>query len=141
MAALSPQGPEGFGAYDTEPNWEMESGDNTWRGITIPTFTLIGEAEMNGVAGIESGMCDECFRAENWRLFPYLRSPSDGQRYTSIIAGGTHSDLGSGGSVDIKRYLAFNTRIFFDIYLRGDSRERESLGYAEAVADVDHRQK
>jgi len=141
MAALSPQGSGGFGAYDTELDWQMESADNTWRVIEIPTFTLIGEAEMNGVAGIESGMCADCFRGENWRLFPYLRSPSDGQRHTSIIAGGTHSDLGSGGSADIKRYLAFNTRIFFDIYLRGDTSEREALGNAEAVADIEYREK
>ena len=150
MVALSPQGPGGFGAFDAvcdggdgmcpEDGWQQVSEENTWRGIDIPTFHLIGAREMDGVVGIERGN-EASFRAVNWRLYPYIRAPADGRRYLSVLPNGTHGHLGNGGSAAQKRYLAINTRLFFDAYLRDDANAVEDIGRAEWIEGVEHRRK
>ncbi|MEL6179780.1 MAG: hypothetical protein AAFS10_12550, partial [Myxococcota bacterium] len=81
IVALSPQGWGGFGAFDEAQALDQPSEDNSWRVVMIPAYTLIGELEMDGVAGVEDlDRCPECFRAQGWRRFPFERYPADGRR-------------------------------------------------------------
>ena len=103
IVPISPQGAGGFGAFDRGPE------DNTWRTVTVPVLTYIGETEKNGPAGQ--------FEAEDWRLQPFERYPEAGDAFMAVLPGQDHSQMGSGGSVEVQAYIANNARLFFDVYV------------------------
>jgi len=142
FAALSPQGFGGFGTFDAEEDITKTSTSNSWMDINIPAFNLIGERELDGIVGIENPQnCPECFRADDWRLFPYMRYPADGTKYVAVLPGQTHSDLGNQGAEAVKKYIAENTRVFFDVYLKGETNRQSEIGQKSAVSNIDFRSK
>ena len=72
---------------------------------------------------------------------PYIRVPTDGRRYASVLPEATHADLGSRGSRRIQAYIATNSRLFFDMYLGGDESARDEIGRAQWIEGIDHRRK
>ncbi len=108
ICAFSPQGPGGFGAYDNGPS------DNTWRVITIPTCSFVGAVEKDGSVGEGNSM-------EDWRLFPFMRYSTVRDQYLSVLPGQDHGDIGGSGSPEVQAFLAQNSRVFFDVYLRGQT--------------------
>lgn len=126
IVPLSPQGPGQFGAFDAEPDLSLPSNDNSWASVTIPAYNLVGELEQNGPVGDPD-------RAENWRLFPFERYPLTGDKFLSILLGQNHDDLGNGGTPEVQRFIARNTRRFFDGYLRGRTDSLCAIGFTDAL--------
>ena len=142
FAALSPQGFGGMGSFDVAQDITNTSTANSWMNIDVPAFGLIGEAEMDGVVGVENLQnCPDCFRATDWRLFPFERYPSDGTKFVAVLPNATHLDLGNGGSNAIKNYIAKNTRLFFDVYLKGYAERKSQIGQVDGVAGIVFRAK
>jgi hypothetical protein len=126
IVPLSPQGPGNFGAYDTEPDLSRPSTDNSWASVTIPAYNLVGSLEKDGPLGDPD-------LAENWRLFPFERYPLQGDKHLSVIPGQDHGDMGNGGSAEVQRFIARNTRLFFDVYLRARTDSVCSIGQVDAL--------
>ncbi len=127
IVTLSPQGWGQFGAFDEEENYEAISQDNSWQSVEVPVLSLIGEREMDGVAGVESNI-PGTYRTENWRLIPFARYPSDGTRHACTLPGQTHVDLGGSADNAVNTHVALNARLFFDVYLNGKTSSREQIG-------------
>lgn len=127
IVALSPQGWEGFGAFDQEYNLSKPSADNSWKSIQIPSYCLIGSEEKDGEEG--------GFKATDWRLTPFYRYPSDGQRYLAVIPGQTHSDMAS-STPEVNAYIAQNTRLFFDVYLKQQMELKDQIGELSKISGV-----
>lgn len=130
IVALSPQGWDGFGAFDVEHDIANASADNSWSVVTIPAYNIIGALEMNVRAGT--------FMGEQWRRFPFVRYPSDGTKYLSVIPGQNHSDIGGNGSDEVDTFIAVNSRAFFDVYLRNDTTNANSIGHLELIAGTEN---
>ncbi|MEM1166146.1 MAG: hypothetical protein AAGI30_07630 [Planctomycetota bacterium] len=128
IAGLSPQGDSQFGAFD----FGVE--ENTWRPITIPVYTLIGELELDANAL-------GAFRGEDWRLQPFQRSTITTPKYTTILPGAGHSTLWSSGTPEEDAYIAQSTRVFFDIHLRGEPIPPREIGAQLAYPGLEHRVK
>jgi hypothetical protein len=129
FVALSPQGWDGFGAYDDEHDVSQPSSNNSWSVVTIPAFNIIGALEMNVRAGQ--------FMGDQWRRFPFVRYPSDGTKHLSILPGQNHGDIGDNGPDQVKTFIAVNTRTFFEVYLRGQSAKASSIGHLETATGVE----
>ena len=56
---------------------------------------------------------------EGWRLEPFERYPAHEAKYQSIIPGGCHYTLAGFGTPEQLSYAAENSRVFFDVYLKG----------------------
>lgn len=108
VAPISPQGGDQFGAIDES------SENNTWVPISIPVFDLVGGDEVDGNA-------NGSLQQEGWRLIPFERFSTTGDKYQAVLANQDHSDMGSFGSPEVMDYIAINTRAFFDVYVRGDA--------------------
>lgn len=125
IVPLSPQGPGSFGAYDAEPDLSRPSTDNSWASVTIPAYNLVGALEKDGPLGDPD-------LTENWRLFPFERYPLEGDKLLSLIPGQDHGDMGNGGSAEVQRFIARNTRLFFDAYLRAKTDSVCAIGFVDA---------
>jgi hypothetical protein len=115
ICPFSPQGPGGFGAFDNGPS------SNTWGGMTIPTYSFVGSLEKDGSVGEGNSM-------ENWRLFPFMRYSTNSDHYLSVLPGQDHGDIGGGGSPEVLAFLAQNSRVFFDVYLKGQTHKVCDIG-------------
>lgn len=115
-AVLSPQGQDKYGTYDNGPT------DNTWMNIAPPMFNLIGEGEVDGDCSPEE------FVEDGWRLQPYQRYPNHNPKYQSIVPDGCHASLAGWGSEEQLAYIAINTSIFFDAYLKNDTGALPDIG-------------
>ncbi|MEZ5669463.1 MAG: hypothetical protein R3F55_18900 [Alphaproteobacteria bacterium] len=104
IAAIAPISPQGgdYGQYDNGP------ADNSWSGIAIPSYILVGGREINGHND-----------GPLWRTVPFQRYPADGNRFLTVIQGQNHGQMGGDGAPDVKAFLLANIALFFDIYLRG----------------------
>lgn len=105
IVALSPQGKDQFGSFD------RGASDNTWLTVEIPAYSMFGSDEkdriINGKVEVD------------WRGAPFRRYPTTGDKYQSVLDGQGHTEMGSQGSAAVQRYIAYNSRAFFDVYLRG----------------------
>jgi predicted dienelactone hydrolase len=115
IVPLSPQGADQFGAFDNGPT------DSTWSNMAIPALNMVGGNELDTNAlGI--------FMGENWRLRPFERYPFTQTKYLAIIPDQDHNDMGTQGSAAVQAYIAQNARLFFDVYLRGESAREPDIG-------------
>lgn len=128
ICPISPQGPDGFGAYDNGPD------DNTWGAMDIPAFNLIGEDEKNGPVG-------DLQKMEDWRLQPFLRYPPVQDKYVAVLPGQNHGQMGGTGSQEVKDYVANNTATFLDVYVRGWRDSVCEIGQIGTRPGVDFRRK
>lgn len=121
IAPISPQGPDQFGGFDHGPS------DNTWHGIAVPAFNLVGgdETDTNALG---------TFFYAGWRLTPFERYSSVDDKFQSILPGLDHLEMGEFAPPLAQAYLADNTRLFFDVYLRGDSSGVCGIGSSPAFA-------
>lgn len=118
IAPISPQGAGQFGGFDNGPD------DNTWASVEIPAYNLIGGDEVDGnVAGtiIETG----------WRLTPFERYPSIGDKFVTVIDGQGHSNMWNDGSRDVEAFIAGEILEFLDVYVAG--------GHAIDACDIGER--
>ena len=108
VAPVSPQGAGEFGGFDAGP------AQNTWWGIDVPVFDLVGalEKDSNAIGTIQE---------EDWRLTPFLRFPDVADKFQVILPGQDHGHMGALALPAVQQYVAENTRLFFDVYLRGQS--------------------
>ncbi|MEL6348969.1 MAG: hypothetical protein AAFV53_38045 [Myxococcota bacterium] len=142
IVALSPQGFDGFGSYDEQEDIALPSTDNSWSVVPVPAYNLVGEAEKDGVAGVSDlERCPACFRAVDWRLFPFARYPSDGDRYLSVVPGQNHSQMGTDGDDAVQRFISTNARLFFDLYLKAREDVRDQIGLESMLEGTDNRRK
>jgi predicted dienelactone hydrolase len=120
VAPISPQGEGQFGAFNTSALV------NTWVGIDVPTFDLVGELEISsdGLGNPEP---------EGWRLQPFSRYAGTADRFLSIVPGADHGAMGSQGDEPTQSYIAQNTLAFFDVYLRDRRGERRRIGLIEPL--------
>lgn len=121
VAPVSPQGPDQFGAFDNGPS------DNTWADIETPAFDLVGgdEKDTNAIGTIF---------VVDWRLTPFLRYPGIDDKFQAILPGQDHAEMGDGATPETQEYLGENTRLFFDVYLRGDTSGVCGIGTSPAFA-------
>ncbi len=126
IVPLSPQGPGNFGAYDTEPDLSRPSTDNSWSSVVIPAYNLVGALEKDGPLGNPDA-------DENWRLFPFERYPVEGDKFLSVLPGQDHGDMGNGGSEEVNHFIARNTRLFFDTYLRSRTDSVCAIGFVDPL--------
>jgi pimeloyl-ACP methyl ester carboxylesterase len=115
-AVLSPQGRNKYGTYDNGPT------DNTWMDVTLPMFNLIGEGEVDGDCSP-----DEHYE-DGWRLQPYERYPDHNPKYQAIVPEGCHASLAGYGTQDQLAYIAVNTSVFFDAYLKNEPFAEGEIG-------------
>lgn len=102
ICPISPQGEGGLGAFDDGPD------DNTWLGVGVPAFTLIGALELDSQGG--------SFVRDGWRLEPFRRYPIDYNRHYAIVPDADHAAMFD-GTTEINDFVAYNTRAFYDTYL------------------------
>jgi hypothetical protein len=107
IAPISPQGPDQMGGFDRGPD------DNTWMTVVIPSYNVIGGAE------IDSNAVDTIVRS-GWRLAPFDRYPDASDTYRSIIADQTHSDMWREGSPAVQQFIADEILEFMRVYVAGD---------------------
>jgi hypothetical protein len=124
IAPISPQGPGQFGSFNRSP------ADNTWVSVDVPAFTLVGGAEKDGSEGGDTMMTD-------WRLFPYF-SYRLADHFLAVIPGQNHSQMGNAGSAEVNDFVAKNTRLFFEVYLR-DAPSACAIGTLASITDTDLR--
>ncbi|MDX2015666.1 MAG: hypothetical protein SFW67_36065 [Myxococcaceae bacterium] len=124
---ISPQGPGNFGAYDNGPS------DNTWGDIALPALHLVGGLE-------KDGPINEPMRMTDWRLQPFLRSPSTPDRFLAVIPGQDHNDMVA-GSPEVQRFILLSTRRFLQVFLLGRAELVCDIAFARAPAGTDSRRK
>ncbi len=107
IAPISPQGPDQMGGFDRGPD------DNTWTTVTIPSYNLIGGAE------VDSNAVDSIVRP-GWRLAPFDRYPGTSDTFRSIVADQLHSDMWRTGSPEVQQFVAGEILEFMRIYVAGD---------------------
>lgn len=119
-APISPQGEGQFGAFNTSALV------NSWVGIDVPTFDLVGELEISsdGLGNPEP---------EGWRLQPFARYAGTADRFLAIVPGADHGAMGSQGDEPTRSYIAENTLAFFEVYLRDRRGERRRIGLIEPL--------
>ncbi|MGL5825737.1 MAG: alpha/beta hydrolase family protein, partial [Nocardioides sp.] len=128
IAPISPQGPDMLGAFDNGPV------DNSWHGVPLPAYNLVGGLEKDGDR--QGGVS-----MPNWRLYPSWRYGDAADRFLSVLPGQDHNQMGNHGSAEIKAFIAINTRVFFDAYLRGRQAVACSVGTRQAWVGVYNAQK
>lgn len=107
IVALSPQGADQIGAFDDG------NGGTSWSTVRIPTYSIIGELEMD----LRVGGGEPARMAPNWRLQPFRNYPDTADHIASILAGLGHSDLWNTGGGAVQTWLAAEAVRFFDAYL------------------------
>lgn len=110
---ISPQGRDKFGSFDKGP------GDNTWMNIVPPMLNFVGSKEVDG---------DTKFIETGWRFRSYERYPSTEAKYQALVPGADHLALSGGGTAAQLAYVAQNSRVFFDVYLRGQVEKKAQIG-------------
>ena len=124
IVPMSPQGPDQFEAFDRGP------ADNTWMTVSIPSYNLIGGAE------VDSNAVDSIVRP-GWRLVPFERYPGTADTFQTIIAGQEHSDMWRTGSPEVQQFEAISMLHFFQRYVAGDeSVDVCSIGMADPAFAV-----
>jgi len=108
IAPISPQGPDQMGGFDRGPE------DNTWTTVTIPSYNLIGGAE------VDSNAVDS-IRRPGWRLAPFDRYPDVSDTFRSIIADQIHSDMWRTGRPEVQQFIAGEILEFMRVYVAGDA--------------------
>lgn len=108
IAPISPQGPDQMGGFDRGPD------DNTWMTVTIPSYNLIGGAE------VDSNAVDSIVRP-GWRLAPFDHYPGTSDTFRSIVADQNHSDMWRTGSPEVQQFVAGEILEFMRIYVAGDT--------------------
>lgn len=110
IAPISPQGVgEEFLAYDNGP------ADNTWAGVQVPTFVLVGRDELDS-----SGT--GAFISPGWRLQPFGRMTPTQDRIQVIIDQQDHLEMGGSptlGTPSVRQFIGENIARFFSVYLAG----------------------
>ncbi len=134
VVPLSPQGWGQFGTFDTQEDITLPSSSNSWAAVTIPAYNLLGELE-------KDGSVIQNFITTDWRLFPFIRYPAVGDKFLSVLPGQGHSDLGGNASASINQFVARNTRIFFDVYLRGETVDVCAIGFDDPPQGIDTRRR
>jgi len=101
------------------------SSGSTWDGIFTPAYNLIGgdETDTNALG---------TFFFEGWRLTPFLRYPSSDDKFQVILPGQDHLGMGELASPAVQEYLAENTRLFFDVYVRRQTSRACGIGTSPA---------
>ena len=133
FAPMSPQGWGGFGAFDVQQDIGKPSSSNSWMGVTIPSYNIVGGDEQDGDT---SG-----FICKGWRLFPFERYPAKGDKYLSVIPGQDHFQIGGAANAAVLEYIARNTRLFFDVYLRGQTASACAIGTLSLYPGTQNRRK
>jgi len=112
---LSPQGEGQFGF-----------GPESWVDMKRPTYTIFGELESDGPAGVSA------IDVSMWRRQPYNNMPHDGKqghdKFVSMMPGADHNDLNTGtGTVAqaTQDFIAANSVAFFDTFVRDIDRRCE----------------
>jgi hypothetical protein len=108
IAPISPQGPDQMGGFDRGPD------DNTWMTVTIPSYNLIGGAE------VDSNAVDTIVRP-GWRLAPFDRYPGTSDTFRSIVADQNHGDMWRTGSPEVQQFITGEILQFMRIYVAGDT--------------------
>jgi len=126
---LSPQGQDKYGTYDNGAS------DNTWMNITLPMFNLMGEGEVDGDCSPEE------YVEDGWRLQPYQRYPDHEPKYQAIVPEGCHATLAGYGTQEQLAYIAINTAIFFDAYLKNDTGAIGEIGRQAWIDGVNFERK
>ncbi len=124
---ISPQGPGGFGAFDNGPL------DNSWRGVGVPAYNLVGSLEKDGEVTGAHAMPD-------WRLYPFNRYGVPPDRFLSILPGQDHGDMVN-GSPEVQAFVARNTRRFLQVYVEGRTEGVCEIGRLVPLAGTDTRLK
>ena len=130
IAPLSPQGADRFGSFDESARLTSQSDSNSWAWVTIPAFNVVGRLEKDSAANGE-------FIQRNWRLYPFYRYERRANKYLVVIPEAGHTDLGSRGPQYIQNFVAENTRVFFDVYLKGRTRLEKEIGTKFSIAGAD----
>ncbi|MEM7678236.1 MAG: hypothetical protein AAF449_19775, partial [Myxococcota bacterium] len=121
IVPMSPQGDERFGSFDVQPDPRRPSSSNTWASITIPAYVIFGEYE-------ERFPTDELHRRDDWRAQPYARYPDRINKFMSIVPQAPHSAFGNQGPTDVQQFVAINSRLFFDRFLKEESIDPCQIG-------------
>ena len=127
IVALSPQGSDRFGSFDDEPDIRLPSLNNTWKSIEIPAYNVFGDLEANGSV-------NRPFISDDWRATPYARYGNRENKYLSIVPQATHSAFGNQAPEDVQAFLAMNSRLFFDKYLKNMPVDACQIGLVQARA-------
>lgn len=129
IVALSPQGFDQFGSSDSQHDLALRSERNSWQDVTVPAFNIHGTVEADGPV-------NDPARARNWRSFPFVRYRSREDKFLSVVAGADHPDFGPNGSrlPGLDRYVAVNTLLFFDLYLKRQAIEPCDIGQVDRPA-------
>jgi hypothetical protein len=133
IAPLSPQGWDQFGSFDEQHDPGLPSSSNSWQDVRIPAFNIVGGAEKDSHAGPGG------YQSPDWRLFPFLRYPEEGDKYLAIIPGQEHNDIGGAAEPAVLEYMAVNLRLFFDVHLKGQVAKVCLAGREAWVKGVDLR--
>lgn len=107
-----------MGAFDRGP------ADNSWQSVTIPAFCMVGSEEIRMAAGRDMG--------DGWRLRPFKRYPTAGNKYLAVLEGQSHAQMGTRGSTDTGRYIARNACVFFEVYLLDRTECEPEIGTLDA---------
>lgn len=108
IAPISPQGPDQMGGFDRGAD------DNTWATVTIPSYNLIGGAE------VDSNAVDTIERP-GWRLVPFDRYPGTSDAFRSIVADQSHSDMWRTGSPEVQQFVAGEILEFMRVFVALDA--------------------
>ena len=120
VVPISPQGQDQFGSFDRGP------ADNTWRTVEVPTYLLVGGAEMRGAPSR--------FDEDGWRARGFSHYPADGNRFLSVLPGQNHGNMGGGGAPEVVAFINANVELFLDIYVRGATTDPCRIGSAAYFA-------
>jgi hypothetical protein len=105
IVVIAGQGKNRYGCFDKGP------ANNSWQSVTIPVYMLLGDQDHLA-----------------WRRRPFDRYPARGDKFLTIGKDQSHSGIaGYGAPVEVRRFLALNTALFFHVYLRGGE-GREQIG-------------
>lgn len=129
IVALSPQGFDQFGSSDSQHDLALRSERNSWQDVMIPAFNIHGAVEADGPV-------NDPTRAQDWRSFPFVRYRSREDKFLSVVAGADHPDFGPSGSrlPGLDRYIAVNTLLFFDLYLKRQEIDQCDIGQIDPPA-------
>ncbi len=132
---MSPQGWGTGGSFDDEHDITKPSTRNSWMDVRIPSYVFVGELEKdNQVAPYK-------LMGTDWRLFPFARYPQEGDKYLSVIPAQDHVQIAGFATDDVVAYLAENSRVFLDAYLKGDPSRVCEIGRIKVIEGTDNRRK
>jgi hypothetical protein len=108
FAPISLAGTGQFGAFDNGPN------DNSWVGIDVPMFNLVGEEEKDTNYTGTINVLD-------WRLMPFDTYSAVGDKFQTVLPDQDHMEMGEFPTPESEAYIAGNIALFFDVYLRQET--------------------